>query len=312
VAAPHLRLLAGSNHPPLPAGLVGRARLQQLFNDLRQGADYVLVDTVPVSTVADASAVVAAADGVLLVVDLDQARRRDLLATKEQLGHARAKVLGIVINRADVESPAYHAHENHRMLERAPTDRSRQGAPKLVMSVLMGDVPQAALRHGVELVVHTSTSEVYGSARTIPITDGHPLEPQSPYAASKFAADKVMESWHRSYDPPVTVVRPFKAYGPRQSVDTVAAFVAAAQRCAPRRARSTGGLQSGARSRAPRLEAGAGAARGSRDDDRVHGAQHGPLSRGPLSDLRRETRHARNRGFARTCADVYPGAADGC
>jgi Mrp family chromosome partitioning ATPase len=122
VAAPHLRLLAGSNHPPLPAGLIGRARLQQLFNDLRQGADYVLVDTVPVSTVADASAVVAAADGVLLVVDLDQARRRDLLAAKEQLGHARAKVLGIVINRADVESPAYHAHENHRMLERAPTD----------------------------------------------------------------------------------------------------------------------------------------------------------------------------------------------
>jgi Mrp family chromosome partitioning ATPase len=121
VAAPHLRLLAGSNHPPLPAGLIGRARLQQLFNDLRQGADYVLVDTVPVSTVADASAVVAAADGVLLVVDLGQARRRELLAAKEQLGHARAKVLGIVINRADVDLPAYHAHENDRTLERAPT-----------------------------------------------------------------------------------------------------------------------------------------------------------------------------------------------
>jgi Mrp family chromosome partitioning ATPase len=122
VAAPHLRLLGGSNQPPLPTGLLGRARLQQLFNDLRQGADYVLVDTVPVSTVADASAVVAAADGVLLVVDLGQARRRDLLAAKEQLGRARAKLLGIVINRAGVEPPAYHGHENHRKLERAPTD----------------------------------------------------------------------------------------------------------------------------------------------------------------------------------------------
>jgi NAD dependent epimerase/dehydratase len=124
------------------------------------------------------------------------------------------------------------------------------------------NVAQAALRHGVELVVHTSTSEVYGSARTIPITERHPLEPQSPYAASKVAADKVMDSWHRSYDLPVTVVRPFNTYGPRQSAraiiptiisqalagsvvrlgslhprrdltyvgDTVAAFVAAAQR----------------------------------------------------------------------------------
>jgi NAD dependent epimerase/dehydratase len=124
------------------------------------------------------------------------------------------------------------------------------------------NVAQAALRHGVELVVHTSTSEVYGSARTIPITERHPLEPQSPYAASKVAADKVMDSWHRSYGLPVTVVRPFNTYGPRQSAraiiptiisqalagsivrlgslhprrdltyvgDTVAAFVAAAQR----------------------------------------------------------------------------------
>jgi len=121
LAAPRLRVLAGINHPPIPGGLVGRGRLTQLFDDLRQGADYVLVDTVPVSTVADASAVVAAADAVLLVVDLGQTRHRALVAAKEQLGHARAKILGIVINRADVDLSAYHAQENHRKPERAPT-----------------------------------------------------------------------------------------------------------------------------------------------------------------------------------------------
>lgn len=121
VVAPHLRLLAGTNHTQIPTGLIARARLQQMFDGLRQDADYVLVDTVPVSTVADASAVAAAADSVILVVDLNQARRRDLLAAKEQLANARAKVLGMVVNRADVDMPAYHAHENDRRLERAPT-----------------------------------------------------------------------------------------------------------------------------------------------------------------------------------------------
>jgi NAD dependent epimerase/dehydratase len=83
------------------------------------------------------------------------------------------------------------------------------------------NVAQAALRQGVELVVHTSTSEVYGSAQTIPISEAHPLEPQSPYAASKVAADKVMDSWHRSYDLPVSIVRPFNTYGPRQSARAI-------------------------------------------------------------------------------------------
>jgi dTDP-glucose 4,6-dehydratase len=83
------------------------------------------------------------------------------------------------------------------------------------------NVAQAALRHGVQRVVHTSTSEVYGSAQTVPITEAHPLEPQSPYAASKLAADKLMDSWHRSYDLPVTVLRPFNTYGPRQSARAI-------------------------------------------------------------------------------------------
>ncbi len=119
IAGPHLRLLAGENHPQMSTGLVARARLQQMFDDLRQHADYVVVDTVPVSTVADASAVAAAADGVILVVDLNQARRRDLLAAKKQLAHARAKVFGMVVNRAAVDLPAYHAHDDDGKTERA-------------------------------------------------------------------------------------------------------------------------------------------------------------------------------------------------
>lgn len=83
------------------------------------------------------------------------------------------------------------------------------------------NVAQAARSAGVERVVHTSTSEVYGTARQIPITEDHPLEPQSPYAASKVAADKLMDSFHRSFGLPVTVVRPFNTYGPHQSARAV-------------------------------------------------------------------------------------------
>jgi NAD dependent epimerase/dehydratase len=83
------------------------------------------------------------------------------------------------------------------------------------------NVAQAALAAGARRVIHTSTSEVYGSARTVPISEDHPLEPQSPYAASKVAADKLMDSFHRSFDLPVTVVRPFNTYGPHQSARAI-------------------------------------------------------------------------------------------
>ena len=83
------------------------------------------------------------------------------------------------------------------------------------------NVAQAALRHGVQRVVHTSTSEVYGSAQTVPITEAHPLEPQSPYAASKVAADKLMDSYFRTFALPVIVLRPFNTYGPRQSARAI-------------------------------------------------------------------------------------------
>jgi Mrp family chromosome partitioning ATPase len=121
VAAPRLRLLAGRNHLPVPAGLIARSRLHQLFSDLRQEADYVLVDTVPVSTVADATAVAAAADGVILVVDLERSRRRDLLTAKKQLANARARIFGIVLNNADVGGAPYTAQQDGRVPEHAMT-----------------------------------------------------------------------------------------------------------------------------------------------------------------------------------------------
>lgn len=118
VVVAHLRLLTGGRHE-LPAGLIARERLRRLFDELRQDTDYVLVDTVPVSTVADASAVAAAADGVLLVVDLERVRRRELLAAKQQLANARAKIFGIVINRAGMDFPVYHVAEEQGEVVRA-------------------------------------------------------------------------------------------------------------------------------------------------------------------------------------------------
>ena len=79
----------------------------------------------------------------------------------------------------------------------------------------------AARDLGTERIVHTSTSEVYGTARIIPINEEHPLQAQSPYSASKIAADKIAESFYCSFNTPVVTVRPFNTYGPRQSARAV-------------------------------------------------------------------------------------------
>ncbi len=75
--------------------------------------------------------------------------------------------------------------------------------------------------YGVERLVHTSTSEVYGTARYAPIDEEHPLQGQSPYSASKIGADKLVEAFGRSFDLPVVTIRPFNTYGPRQSARAV-------------------------------------------------------------------------------------------
>ncbi len=83
------------------------------------------------------------------------------------------------------------------------------------------NVLQAARDEGCEKVLITSTSEVYGTAQYVPIDEKHPFQGQSPYSATKIGADRLAESFHKSFDMPVTIVRPFNTYGPRQSARAV-------------------------------------------------------------------------------------------
>jgi dTDP-glucose 4,6-dehydratase len=83
------------------------------------------------------------------------------------------------------------------------------------------NVLQAARSKGVRRVIHTSTSEVYGTARFVPITEEHPLQGQSPYSATKIAADQLAYSFYASFGMPVVIARPFNTYGPRQSARAV-------------------------------------------------------------------------------------------
>jgi NAD dependent epimerase/dehydratase len=97
-------------------------------------------------------------------------------------------------------------------------------APRdVVMTNVLGtlNVLEAAKRHGTSRVVHTSTSEVYGTAQYVPIDERHPLVGQSPYAASKIGADQIALSYHMSFQLPVVIARPFNTYGPRQSARAV-------------------------------------------------------------------------------------------
>lgn len=96
------------------------------------------------------------------------------------------------------------------------------------------NICQAALENGVKRVIHTSTSEVYGTAQYVPIDEKHPVQPQSPYSASKIAADAMAMSFYNAFDLPLTVARPFNTYGPRQSaravIPTIITQIAAGQK----------------------------------------------------------------------------------
>lgn len=83
------------------------------------------------------------------------------------------------------------------------------------------NILQAARELGVKRIIHTSTSEVYGTARFVPITEDHPLQGQSPYSATKIAADQIAYSFYTSFDLPVVILRPFNTYGPRQSARAI-------------------------------------------------------------------------------------------
>jgi len=96
------------------------------------------------------------------------------------------------------------------------------------------NVVQAAKELGVPKVIHTSTSEVYGTANFVPITEKHPLQGQSPYSASKIGADQIAMSFYNSFGTPVSIIRPFNTYGPRQStravIPTIITQIAGGQR----------------------------------------------------------------------------------
>jgi len=98
-----------------------------------------------------------------------------------------------------------------------------------VQTNVMGtvNVLEASRRAGVRRIVHTSTSEVYGTAQYVPIDERHPLHPQSPYAASKAAADHLALSYHAAFGTPVVILRPFNTFGPRQSLRAVIPTIAA-------------------------------------------------------------------------------------
>jgi len=83
------------------------------------------------------------------------------------------------------------------------------------------NIMEACRKSGVKKVIHTSTSECYGTAKYVPIDESHPLQGQSPYSASKIGADMIAESYYRSFDLPVAIIRPFNTYGPRQSARAI-------------------------------------------------------------------------------------------
>ena len=108
-----------------------------------------------------------------------------------------------------------HGADRSGRLDRRRCDRADVldlGKVRITTNIL-----EACREASVEKLVHTSTSEVYGTALYVPIDEKHPLQPQSPYSASKIGADQLALSYHLTFDLPVSVIRPFNTYGPRQS-----------------------------------------------------------------------------------------------
>jgi NAD dependent epimerase/dehydratase len=147
------------------------------------------------------------APDVLAEVEVVAADVRDPRAVREFIGDA-----SVVYHLAALIAIPYSYHAPQSYL-----DTNASGT----LNVL-----EAARDLGTARVVHTTTSEVYGTARRVPIDESHPLQAQSPYAASKIAADKLAESYHLSFGVPVVVLRPFNTYGPRQSARAVIPTVA--------------------------------------------------------------------------------------
>ena len=132
-------------------------------------------------------------------------------------------VLGDVRDRDATVAAAAGSHVVYHLAALIAIPWSYEAPAAYVETNVVGtlNVLRAAQEAGVDLFVQTSTSEVYGSAKYVPIDEAHPLQGQSPYAASKIGADKIAESFHLSFGLPVATLRPFNTYGPRQSARAV-------------------------------------------------------------------------------------------
>ncbi len=132
-------------------------------------------------------------------------------------------VLGDVRDRDSARAAAEGAEVVFHLAALIAIPYSYEAPYSYVQTNVVGtlNVLRAAQEAAARLVVHTSTSEVYGTVRYVPIDEAHPLQGQSPYAASKIGADKMAEAFHLSFGLPVATLRPFNTYGPRQSARAV-------------------------------------------------------------------------------------------
>jgi NAD dependent epimerase/dehydratase len=132
-------------------------------------------------------------------------------------------ILGDIRDRQTLRSACRHVDVVFHLAALISIPYSYQASLSYVQTNIEGtlNVLQAALEGGAQRVVHTSTSEVYGTAQRVPISEDHPLVGQSPYSASKIGADKLAESFFHSFNLPVSIVRPFNTFGPRQSARAV-------------------------------------------------------------------------------------------
>ncbi len=132
-------------------------------------------------------------------------------------------VLGDIRDNTSVKNAVRGCNDIYHLAALIAIPYSYQAPSSYISTNINGtlNIVESARDFQVEKVVHTSTSETYGTAQFVPITESHPLVGQSPYAASKIGADQIALSFWRSFDTPVSVIRPFNTYGPRQSARAV-------------------------------------------------------------------------------------------
>ena len=132
-------------------------------------------------------------------------------------------VMGDVRDSVSVRNAVKNCHEIYHLAALIAIPYSYRAPASYVDTNIHGtlNIVEAARDLNINKVVHTSTSETYGTAQFVPITESHPLVGQSPYAASKIGADQIALSYWRSFETPISVIRPFNTYGPRQSARAV-------------------------------------------------------------------------------------------